>query len=98
MAEMQEKNVLGDSQEKLTRQPEDKETQEARPESPTEPTGAKNLGEKTQDASQPPNKLDPAQSFPAPGTESHGIYTNWQFILVFVVSPIRILQLSQLSA
>ncbi|PLB38150.1 uncharacterized protein BDW47DRAFT_117436 [Aspergillus candidus] len=84
MAEMQEKNVLGDSQEKLTRQPEDKETQEARPESPTEPTGAKNLGEKTQDASQPPNKLDPAHSFPAPGTESHGIYTNWQFIIVFV--------------
>lgn len=91
MAAVQEKNVPGVSQERFTRQPEDKETEEARPESPTEPTGARDLGEKTQDVFQPPSKLDPAHSFPAPGNEAQGIYTNWQFILVFVVSLIRIL-------
>jgi hypothetical protein len=75
------------SQERLTRPPENEQRLENVNEKPTESAEQPippAQGEKG--APKPANELDPARSVSEGDINTHELYTNWQFLTVFVVS------------
>lgn len=82
-----EKWSAGNSQEKLTRQPEDEQRSENVNEKPTEPAEEpipQTRGEQGDPKSA--NQPDPSRSVSGGDIQARELYTNWQFLTVFVVS------------
>lgn len=82
-----EKRSSGDSQERLTRSPEDEQRPENVNEKPTEPAEEPippTQGEKG--VPKPENELDPSRTISEGDIHARELYTNWQFLTVFVVS------------
>jgi len=82
-----EKRSSGNSQERLTRPPDDEQRAEIVSEKPTQqaqepipPIQRGNGGPKSA------SELDPSLSVSARITQTRELYTNWQFLTVFVVS------------
>lgn len=87
MSAEDEKRSSGNSQERLTRPPEDEQRPENVNEKPTEPAEEPippTQGEKG--APKSANELDPSRSVSGGDIQARELYTNWQFLTVFVVS------------
>lgn len=87
MSAVDEKRSSGNSQERLTRPPENAQGHDNVSEKPAEPAEeATSSTQREQGAPKPVNELDASRSFSGSGIRSRQLYANWQFFVVFVVS------------
>lgn len=87
MSSIDEKRSSENSQERLTRPPENEQGHNDTHEKPTEP--AEETTPSTQGGQGTPRtakELDVSRSISGSDTQARELYTNWQFIVVFVVS------------
>lgn len=86
MSTVDEKQSSGNSQERLTHPPENEQSHDNIDEKPAEPAGeTASPTQREQGAPKPAKELDVSRSFPGSEIQARELYTNWQFLVVFVV-------------
>lgn len=85
-----EKRTFGDSQERLTRPPVDEHRPGGVNEKPIKPVEEETPpAEGEKGAPKSDNELSPSQSDSEAALNDRELYTNWQFLTVFIVSHLQ---------